>query len=307
MRPSPPPPAPVPRGKHSFRPRNAPSEGGKSVFRAGLDAAGDAASRWGHGDRGAPGHRLRGRRRARRPQAAGRERLLVPELPPPGAEHRALAGPARGERVRELVAEDPPPGVLAYEDGSRWGGPPCTRGRTRRSRPTAASRTSTTCPSGRCGASGSARATAGRASPTTSSRGAVEFAREHGAPVVEAYPVDNGGERVDLTMAYVGTRSLFEARTGSPSRRRRRRRSPGSRGCWCGATCADGFPHDARHDPCAPPDPQSRVASTFAANAAARSRSASRRWEMLRPGSGLSVGVARRTRTLSAHARSEHR
>ncbi len=41
--------------------------------------------------------------------------------------------------------------------------------------------------------------------------GAVEFAREHGAPAVEGYPVDNKGEKVDLTMAYVGTRKLFES------------------------------------------------------------------------------------------------
>lgn len=40
--------------------------------------------------------------------------------------------------------------------------------------------------------------------------GAVEFARAEGAPAVEGYPVDNHGEKVDLTMAYVGTRSLFE-------------------------------------------------------------------------------------------------
>ena len=41
-------------------------------------------------------------------------------------------------------------------------------------------------------------------------RGAVEFARGRGAPAIEGYPVDNRGERVDLTMAYVGTRRLFE-------------------------------------------------------------------------------------------------
>ncbi|SFF32338.1 hypothetical protein [Blastococcus tunisiensis] len=28
--------------------------------------------------------------------------------------------------------------------------------------------------------------------------------------MVEAYPVDNRGAKVDLTMAYVGTRALFE-------------------------------------------------------------------------------------------------
>ena len=40
--------------------------------------------------------------------------------------------------------------------------------------------------------------------------GAVEFARGHGAPAVEAVPVDNGAEKVNLTMAFVGFRSLFE-------------------------------------------------------------------------------------------------
>jgi ribosomal protein S18 acetylase RimI-like enzyme len=40
--------------------------------------------------------------------------------------------------------------------------------------------------------------------------GAVELARSHGAPAVEAVPVDNRGEKVDLTMAFVGTRGLFE-------------------------------------------------------------------------------------------------
>ena len=40
--------------------------------------------------------------------------------------------------------------------------------------------------------------------------GAVEFARDHGAPVIEGYPVDNRGEKVDLTMAYVGTSALFK-------------------------------------------------------------------------------------------------
>ncbi|WP_243075217.1 GNAT family N-acetyltransferase [Microbacterium sp. SS28] len=41
--------------------------------------------------------------------------------------------------------------------------------------------------------------------------GAVDFARDNGAPAVEGYPVDNKGEKVDLTMAYVGTRKLFQA------------------------------------------------------------------------------------------------
>jgi GNAT superfamily N-acetyltransferase len=40
--------------------------------------------------------------------------------------------------------------------------------------------------------------------------GAVEYAASHGAPAVEGYPVDNRGQKVDVTMAYVGTRNLFE-------------------------------------------------------------------------------------------------
>ena len=41
-------------------------------------------------------------------------------------------------------------------------------------------------------------------------QGAVEYARAHGAPAVEGYPVDNKGKKVDLTMAFVGTRAMFE-------------------------------------------------------------------------------------------------
>ncbi|MBS2938856.1 GNAT family N-acetyltransferase [Nocardioides sp. J2M5] len=40
--------------------------------------------------------------------------------------------------------------------------------------------------------------------------GAVAYALDRDAPAVEGYPVDNHGEKVDLTMAYVGTRALFE-------------------------------------------------------------------------------------------------
>ncbi|MFT4299304.1 MAG: GNAT family N-acetyltransferase [Aeromicrobium sp.] len=39
--------------------------------------------------------------------------------------------------------------------------------------------------------------------------GAVAWARSQGAPAVEAYPVDPPG-RMDLTMAFVGTRAMYE-------------------------------------------------------------------------------------------------
>lgn len=41
--------------------------------------------------------------------------------------------------------------------------------------------------------------------------GAVDYARRRGAPAVEAYPADTPeGKRIDLTMAFVGTRQMFE-------------------------------------------------------------------------------------------------
>lgn len=43
--------------------------------------------------------------------------------------------------------------------------------------------------------------------------GAVAWAAEQGAPAVEAHPVDPGERRMDLTMAFVGTRAMF-ARAG---------------------------------------------------------------------------------------------
>ena len=39
--------------------------------------------------------------------------------------------------------------------------------------------------------------------------GAVAYARAGGAPAVEAYPVDTGGQRIDTTMAFVGTVAMF--------------------------------------------------------------------------------------------------
>ena len=41
-------------------------------------------------------------------------------------------------------------------------------------------------------------------------RGAIECARSYGAPALEAYPVDPGGDRIDTPSAYVGTCAMFE-------------------------------------------------------------------------------------------------
>ena len=41
--------------------------------------------------------------------------------------------------------------------------------------------------------------------------GAIEYARDAGAPAVEAYPIDAEGERVDVGFGFVGFTSMFEA------------------------------------------------------------------------------------------------
>lgn len=41
-------------------------------------------------------------------------------------------------------------------------------------------------------------------------RGAIDCARNYDAPALEAYPVDPGGKRIDVSFAYVGILSMFE-------------------------------------------------------------------------------------------------
>jgi GNAT superfamily N-acetyltransferase len=40
---------------------------------------------------------------------------------------------------------------------------------------------------------------------------AVDYARDHGAPAVEAYPIDPGGAKISAASAYTGLLSTFEA------------------------------------------------------------------------------------------------
>jgi GNAT superfamily N-acetyltransferase len=42
-------------------------------------------------------------------------------------------------------------------------------------------------------------------------QGAIECARQHCAPAIEAYPIDPGGKRISTAFAYVGTLPMFEA------------------------------------------------------------------------------------------------
>ncbi len=124
--------------------------------------------------------------------------------------NRALRGRDRGEYVRELTRRPVAPGVLAYEGDVVAGWAAVA---PRSTLPFARSTTiphvddlpvwAVWCIRVRPGhrRRGVARALVA---------GAAAYAREHGAPAVEGYPVDNRGAKVDLTMAYVGTRSMFE-------------------------------------------------------------------------------------------------
>jgi GNAT superfamily N-acetyltransferase len=125
-------------------------------------------------------------------------------------ENLSLRGPERGERVRQLVEQNPPPGVLAY-DGDEvvgWAGVhrrADTSFATNRRIPHVDDLDvwSVWCIRVRPGHRGE-----GISHHLLT--GAVEFARDHGAPAIEGYPLDNEGKKVDLTMAYAGTRKLFE-------------------------------------------------------------------------------------------------
>jgi GNAT superfamily N-acetyltransferase len=124
--------------------------------------------------------------------------------------NRELVGPARGEYVRRLCERDVAPGVLAYDGDDVVGWAAVA---PRSELPFATSRKiphvddlpvwSLWCVRVRPGHRGK-----GVAHALVS--GASAYARSQGAPAVEGYPVDNQGKKVDLTMAYVGTRSLFE-------------------------------------------------------------------------------------------------
>ena len=128
----------------------------------------------------------------------------------PAKDNTSLAGQARADVVEALTRKRTKPGVLAY-DGDEVVGWAAVAPRA--DLPFARS---TKIPHVDDRAAWSAWCIRvrpghrGRGISHVLLEGAVAYAAQQGAPVVEGYPVDNRGQKVDLTMAYVGTRALFE-------------------------------------------------------------------------------------------------
>lgn len=124
--------------------------------------------------------------------------------------NRDLVGPARGEYVKKLCSREVAPGVLAYEDAEVVGWAAVA---PRSELPFARSTKIPHVDDLPAWVVWCIRVRPGHRGKGISHAlldGAVEYARSRGAPAVEGYPVDNKGEKVDLTMAYVGTRRVFE-------------------------------------------------------------------------------------------------
>ena len=128
----------------------------------------------------------------------------------PAPLNRELVGAARAEHVRTLCSREVSPGVLAYDGDVVVGWAAVA---PRAELPFARSAKiphvddlavwSAWCLRVRPGHRG-------KGVVHELLHGAVAYARAQGAPAVEGYPVDNDGRKVDLTMAYVGTRAIFE-------------------------------------------------------------------------------------------------
>lgn len=129
----------------------------------------------------------------------------------PASQVEELGRGSRERAMRSLCEREHPPGVVTYRDGGPVGW--CSIGPRADNPKLAASRLirpvddlpvwSIICVVVRGGHR--------RQGVTTQLlEGAVAWAASEGAPAVEAYPVDPAGERMDLTMAFVGTRAMFE-------------------------------------------------------------------------------------------------
>jgi GNAT superfamily N-acetyltransferase len=127
----------------------------------------------------------------------------------PSKENKALTGPARGERVA-AVLEEGPIGVLAYDEEEVVGwAAVAPRVETTFDR----SRTIPRVDDADVWCVWCIRVKPGHRGKGISHHllaGAIEFARGKGATILEGYPLDNAGKTINTTMAYVGTKALFE-------------------------------------------------------------------------------------------------
>ena len=124
--------------------------------------------------------------------------------------NRDLVGPARREYVRELTTRPVAPGVLVYDDGEVVGwAAVAARSELPYERSTKIPHVDAL-PVWSLWCSRAHPGHRGKGNAHALVRGAVDYAASQGAPAVEGYPADNQGRKVDLTMAFVGTRSLFE-------------------------------------------------------------------------------------------------
>lgn len=126
------------------------------------------------------------------------------------AEIRELGGGDREQAMRQLTTREHPPGVVTYLDGTPVGW--CNIGP--RSEITRLARSRVVRPIDEvpvwaiiCIVVRAGHRRQGVTEPLIA--GAVDYAASHGAPAVESYPVDPEG-RMDLTMAFVGTRRMFD-------------------------------------------------------------------------------------------------
>ncbi len=127
----------------------------------------------------------------------------------PLKENRALTGPGRGECVAAML-EEGPIGVLAYDEDEVVGwAAVAPRAETTFDR----SRTIPRVDDADVWCVWCIRVKPGHRGKGISHHliaGAIEFARGKGAAILESYPLDNAGKPINMTMAYVGTKALFE-------------------------------------------------------------------------------------------------
>ena len=124
--------------------------------------------------------------------------------------NRALVGTARAEHVRTLCSREVAPGVLAYDGDVVVGWAAVA---PRAELPFARSTKIPHVDDLAVWSAWCLRVRPGHRGKGVVHQllgGAVEYALTQGAPAVEGYPVENDGRKVDLTMAYVGTRAIFE-------------------------------------------------------------------------------------------------